>query len=185
MAVELPRDAEGREVPPDTETLYGENGDGYEVYYYKYPVRRTAPGRGWQVVVTDYIVHDVSDLYLTPPDSWERLGEDLRAAEVCGDSPGPGDHVCAGCKLYAGDCAADMFKDIASRIHKPRGEAKWKPVLSPSAEMWRPDGPAAKAVAANAAGLEEPLAPIVRAVGHGAAAMSTGSAGRKGAGDDR
>ena len=134
MAVELPRDAEGREVPLDTEVLYDENGNGYEVYYYKYPVRRTGPWREWQVVVMDYIVHDVSGLYLTPPDSWGKLGEDLRAAEACGDSPEFENPVCAyarnigkkcaECKLYAGDCTANMCKDIMSRIHKLRGKGK-------------------------------------------------------------
>lgn len=69
MAVELPKDAEGREIPLDTEILYDENGNEYEVYYYKYSVRRTIQRRKWQVVIMDYIVHDVSDLYLTPPDS--------------------------------------------------------------------------------------------------------------------
>lgn len=43
MAVELPKDAEGREIPLDTEILYDENGNEYEVYYYKYSVRQTIP----------------------------------------------------------------------------------------------------------------------------------------------
>ena len=77
MAVELPKDAEGREIPLDTEILYDENGNEYEVYYYKYSVRQTIPRREWQVVMMDYIVHDVSDLYLTPPDSWEKLEDCL------------------------------------------------------------------------------------------------------------
>lgn len=134
MAVELPKDAEGREIPLDTEILYDENGNEYEVYYYKYSVRRTIPRRKWQVVIMDYIVHDVSDLYLTPPDSWEKLDEDLHAVEVCGDSPELEDPVCAyahnigkkcaECKLYAGDCTVNMCKDIVSRIHKLRGEGK-------------------------------------------------------------
>ena len=41
-----------------------------------------------------------------------------------------------------------------------------KPVLSPSVELWRPDGPAARvaaAIMANvAAGLEEALVPVMR-----------------------
>ena len=132
MAVELPKDAEGREIPLDTEILYDENGNGYEVYYYKYPVRRTAPWRKWQVVVTGYIAHDASDLYPTPPDSRGKPGEDLQAVGVCGDPPGLEDPVCAyarnvgkecaECKLYAGDCTIDMCKDIVSRIHKLRGQ---------------------------------------------------------------
>ena len=134
MAVELPKDAEGREIPLDTEILYDENGNEYEVYYYKYSVRQTIPQREWQVVMMDYIVHDVSDLYLTPPDSWEKLKEDLKAVEDYGNSSYLEDPVCAyahnigkkcaECKLYAGDCTVNMCKDIVSRIHKLRGEGK-------------------------------------------------------------
>jgi hypothetical protein len=125
---------EGREIPLDTEIPYDENGNEYEVHYHKYSVRRTIPWRKRHVVITDYIVHDVSDLYLTPPDSWEKLGEDLQAVEVCGDSPELEDPVCAyahnigkkcaECKLYAGDRTVNMCKDIVSRIHKPRGEGR-------------------------------------------------------------
>lgn len=86
MAVELPKDAEGREIPLDTEILYDETGNEYEVYYYRYSVRRTIPWRKWQVVIMDYIVHDVSDLYLTSPDSWEKLLGDLKAVEDYGNS---------------------------------------------------------------------------------------------------
>lgn len=134
MAVELPKDAEGREIPLDTEILYDENGNEYEVYYYKYSVRQTIPRRKWQVVIMDYIVHDVSDLCLTPPDSWEKLNENLQAVEVCGDSPELEDPACAyahnvgkkcaECKLYAGDRIVNMCKDIVPRIHKLRGEGK-------------------------------------------------------------
>lgn len=81
MAVELPKDAEGREIL-------------YEVYHYKYPVRRTIQPRKWQVVIMDYIAHDVSDLYLTPPDSWEKLDED----PVCAYAHNIG-KKCVECKL--------------------------------------------------------------------------------------
>lgn len=134
MAVELPKDAEGREIPLDTEILYDENGNECEVYYYKYSVRRTIQRRKWQVVIMDYIVHDVSNLYLIPPDSREKPNEDLQAVEVCGDSPELEDPVCAHarnigkkcaeCKPYAGDCTINICKDIVSRIHKLRGEGK-------------------------------------------------------------
>lgn len=134
MAVELPKDAEGREVPLDTEILYGEMGNEYEVYYYKYSVHRTVPWRKWQVVVTDYIVHDVSDLYLTPPDSWEKLLGDLEAAEGYGDSShrdNPACHYldmvgkpCDKCKFYgSAGCIGEMCADIAYRIRGLRARA--------------------------------------------------------------
>lgn len=130
IEVPTPKDADGRDIPLDTMTLYDENGNEYEVYYYKYSVRQTIPQRKWQVVMMDCIVHDVSDLYLTPPDSREKLLEDLRAVEACGDSPDIEDPVCAyahhigkkcaECKFYAGDGIINMCKDIASRIHRLR-----------------------------------------------------------------
>ena len=63
--IELPRDAAGREIPLDTMAPYDENGNEYEVYYYKYSVRQTIPRRKWQVVMMDCVMHDVSDLHLT------------------------------------------------------------------------------------------------------------------------
>lgn len=32
----LPKDAEGRDIPLDAEVLYDENGNEYEVHYYRY-----------------------------------------------------------------------------------------------------------------------------------------------------
>lgn len=133
MAVELPKDAEGREIPLDTEILYDENGNEYEVHYYEYPVRQTIPQRKWQVVMMDCIVHDVSDLYLTPPDSWEKLLEDLKAVEDYGNSSyldSPICHYlnmvgkpCGKCKFYgSGSCIGMMCADIAYRIRELRGE---------------------------------------------------------------
>lgn len=131
MAVELPKDAEGREIPLDTEILYDETGNEYEVYYYKYSVHRTIPWHKWQAVVTDYIVHDVSDLYLTPPDSWEKLLEDLKAVEDYGNSShldNPACHYlgmvgksCYNCKFYGkASCIGEMCADIACRIRELR-----------------------------------------------------------------
>lgn len=95
MNIELPKDADGREIPLDTKVLYDEDGNEYEVYYYKHSVRQTIPQHEWQVVMTDYIVHDCSDIYIAPPDSWKKLDEDLHAVVVCGDSPDLEDPVCA------------------------------------------------------------------------------------------
>lgn len=131
--IELPKDAEGREIPLDTEILYDENGNEYEVYYYKYSVRQTIPQRKWQVVMMDYIVHDVSDLYITPPDSWEKLLEDLKAVEDYGNSShldNPTCHYlnmvgkpCGKCKFYGrASCIGEMCADIAYRIRELRDD---------------------------------------------------------------
>lgn len=130
--IELPKDAEGREIPLDTEILYDENGNEYEVYYYKYSVRQTIPQRKWGVVMMDCIVHDVSDLYITPPDSWEKLENDLgRAAKrdavtsQCRYSNTT--NRCVNCPIHNGDGGCThkgerAFGDILNRIRKLRGE---------------------------------------------------------------
>jgi hypothetical protein len=133
--IELPRDAEGREIPLDTKVLYGEDCKEFEVNYYNYSVRQTIPSRKWQVVMMNCIVYDCSDLYLTPPDSWEKLFEDLKAVKDYGDSS----HVdnpacyymnmvgklCDECKFYKGtNCTGKMCADILDRIRKLRGEGE-------------------------------------------------------------
>lgn len=132
-SIELPRDAAGREIPLDTETLYGEDGKEFEVDHYEYPVRQTAPRRKWQVVMVDRIVHDCSDLYIAPPDSWERLFEDLEAVKGYGYSSHADNpacyyvdmvgKLCGECKFYGGaNCVGKMCADIADRIGRLRGE---------------------------------------------------------------
>lgn len=138
MSVELPKDSEGREIPLDTEILYDEDGNEYEVYYFKYSVRQTIPQRKWQVVMMDCIVHDISDLYITPPDSWEKLEEDMTRAinapkpynydsMTCGYFDNAGSS-CQECKKKNGfdsfNCNTVAWKDILSRIRKLRGEGE-------------------------------------------------------------
>lgn len=133
MSVELPRDAEGREIPLDTKVLYGEDGKEFDVNYYEYSVRQTIPQRKWQVVMMNCVVHDCSDLYIAPPDSWKKLFEDLKAVEdygnsSCFDHPvcyyvGMVGKMCGECKFYRGtNCTGKMCADIADRIRKLRGE---------------------------------------------------------------
>lgn len=109
MTIELPKDADGREIPLDTKVLYDRHGCKNLVTSFMYVIR-------------------------AEPDSWEKLDEDLHAVEACGDSPDLEDPACAyahnigkkcaECKLYAGDCTVNMCKDILDRIHKLRGEGK-------------------------------------------------------------
>lgn len=131
MTIELPEDAADREIPLDTEIPYDEDGNEYEVYYCKYPVRQTIPQHKRRVAMTCHIARDRSDIHIAPPDGWEKLDEGLHTVEVCGDSPDLEDPVrayardiggkCAECKLYAGDCTVNMCKGTVSRIHRPRG----------------------------------------------------------------
>ena len=71
-----------------------------------------------------------NELYSTPPDSWEKLLEDLN------DGANHSEHAscfyfrkaecsCSSCEAdrYS-DCDQAAFKDIAARIHKLRGDGK-------------------------------------------------------------
>uniref|UniRef100_UPI0040259574 hypothetical protein n=1 Tax=Collinsella sp. TaxID=1965294 RepID=UPI0040259574 len=135
MSIELPKDAEGREIPLDTKVLY--DSDGIEFF----------TDRSTYMRVTDewwFFGHFGSStskhriaatkLYLTSPDSWEKLEEDLgRAAErdvvPTGCRYFNATNKCKGCPLY-GCVNCDVhrderaFENILDRIRKLRGEGE-------------------------------------------------------------
>lgn len=126
MSVELPKDAEGREIPLDTEVLYDKSGNKRKVQGLEYsPI-----GGRWKVTFLDSFADWYEkDVYLTPPDSWEKLLEDLneagnaRCQEACAyfhrDKDEDG---CTSCPGGEDGCARIAMRDIASRIRKLRGE---------------------------------------------------------------
>lgn len=132
MNIEPPKDADGREVPLDTKVLYDRHYGKHDVRLFAY----FANSDTWRVRFTNSAssYFAVSDMYLDGPDSWEKLDEDLHAAEAYENSPDDFDPTCAyarnigkpcaECKLYAGDCMVNMCTDIISRIHKLRGDRK-------------------------------------------------------------
>lgn len=129
--IELPIDAKGREIPLDTKVLYSEDGKTFDVHCYTYSVRQTIPQRKWEVVTMNCIVHNVSDLYLTPPDSWEKLLDDLHAAgdarhqEACAYFNRDKDvYCCTSCPAGKDGCDLIAMRDIADRISKLRGDGE-------------------------------------------------------------
>ncbi len=66
-------------------------------------------------------------LYLTPPDSWEKLEEDLDkcVAEGTACTYFSKDGTCQSCSLsnITTGCSPKVIEDIVSRIRKLRGEA--------------------------------------------------------------
>ena len=126
MTVELPKDAEGREIPLDTVVLYDKEGKRREVDWYTfYPDKDR-----WDVVLADSSAHfSPNNLSLTQPDSWEKLENDL--GKIANN---PGEVVCAyfdrerkdcdGCKLESCECACSyaFLRDVIERIRKLRGE---------------------------------------------------------------
>lgn len=128
MAIELPKDAEGREIPLDVEFLYDANGESVKPCSFTF---MRYDGFGWEMhlVGAPNLVYDPKSFYLTPPDSWEKLLEDLdRGANalpprcVCAYSNKDGG-VCADCLTNDGtSCDQAVLRDIASRIRTLRGE---------------------------------------------------------------
>ena len=136
--IELPRDAAGHEIPLDTKVLYDEDGKEFEVDYFIHSVRQSIPNLKWGVVFTNCRYDYCHQYYLAlpdPPDSWEKLEEDL------GRTMGKSDAICAYFGCESGDCVACRinkesfkaipycnpclaFKDILDRIRKLRGEGK-------------------------------------------------------------
>ena len=70
-----------------------------------------------------------NELYSTPPDSWEKLEEDLDRC-ISGDSACryfAASENCEDCRIYKnneqGGCVELVFEDIVRRIRKLRGES--------------------------------------------------------------
>lgn len=137
MNIELPKDAEGREIPLDTRKIFDKEGNEWYVIRVEYSPR----SHEWRFAVSK----DGSSRFfyegyahLEKPatsDSWEKLLDDLdRAVEnndaffsmQCAYMNQAGD-TCGHCKLHdpiVRDCFDQMVEDIASRIRKLRGEDK-------------------------------------------------------------
>lgn len=83
MSVELPKDAEGREIPLDTTVLYDKNDKEVVVSRYQYYPR---VGYGyWNIKSVRNEYYRVDEVYLTPPDTLEKLLDDLDNAAKGGD----------------------------------------------------------------------------------------------------
>ena len=121
MSIELPKDADGRDIPLDTEVLYDKEGKRREVDWYK---------DIWDVVLADSSAHfSPNNLSLTKPDSWEKLEEDLskivnHPKKVVCAYFGRERKDCYGCKLENCECSCShaCLEDIITRIHELRGE---------------------------------------------------------------
>lgn len=133
--INLPRDAEGREIPLDVEVLYNANGESVKPYSFTF---RRYDGFCWEMhlVGSPNLVYDPKSFYLTTPDSWDKLLDDLDNAAKGGynaeclysrrDCVEAGSQ-CYGCKLYnqdygSSECEYLAYGDIAARIRKLRGD---------------------------------------------------------------
>lgn len=132
MSVELPKDAEGREIPLETAAVYGADGKVVTISRWVY---FTVAGflekarRGWYAIDTGGELVNPMRTHLTPSDTWEKLEEDLRRGadalnyEACAYF-GKSACDCSSCIADKGEtCERVVMRDIASRIRKLRGEA--------------------------------------------------------------
>ena len=125
--IELPKDAEGREIPLDTAVLY--NKDGNEFYTDRATYMRLI--EDWWFFGhfdshTDTHRIAAADLYLTPPDSWKRLEDDLNRCikedSLCPYNPSEECSTCVLARDSQSHCDSFALKDILDRIRKLRGE---------------------------------------------------------------
>ena len=136
----LPLDAEGREIPLDTNVMYDINGKELHVTSFTYRCDVLGLWSQWKVFSPDIKSEDdgmlpTESLYLTQPDSWERLENDVARAvknkaefysRPCAYTNNSGIQ-CGDCKFNNGPigyCQSRMFEDIMSRIHNLRSESK-------------------------------------------------------------
>lgn len=129
MSIELPKDAEGREIPLDTKVLFDKEGIPKDVSLFTYAPRSYSSG--WNVVLAGGFERFASAMFLNPPeppDSWEKLEEDLRRGadalnyEACAYF-GKSACDCSSCISDKGEtCERVVMRGIADRIHKLRGD---------------------------------------------------------------
>lgn len=132
--IELPKDAEGREIPLDTKLLYDKEGNPKEVSIFAYTPRSYSSG--WSVVLAGGFERFASAMFLNPPeppDSWEKLEDDLRRGadaesySMCKYANGE-EFLCSKCRFLRGEgccaCVNESFADILDRIRKLRSESR-------------------------------------------------------------
>lgn len=133
--ITLPRDAEGREIPLDTVCMYDCNGDSISITRWCFTTRLEpmfSEKNIWIAIDQEGLVKDPALLHLTPPDSWEKLLDDLDRAANGKDVAEclymyreDNKFLCTECRLFDdcsdSDCSCLAYADIAARIRKLRG----------------------------------------------------------------
>lgn len=127
--IELPRDSKGKEIPLDADALYDKNGERMAIYAWEYmPKLKYSKWRVRFLFDDSGVKYYPDEYFLTPPDSWEKLLDELDNAAsktYCGTCTyfGKNPTDCDTCAI--GDisaCDSAAMRDIASRIRKLRGE---------------------------------------------------------------
>lgn len=128
--IELPKDAEGREIPLDTKVLYGDDGNVYSIRRFIYTNDFDLNDKwmnSWYVVTDDYKTAKSELMHLTKPDSWKKLEDDLdRCIEESNLCMYYNQNLdCNNCTISGNEsrgCTSIALEDIKKRIRKLRGE---------------------------------------------------------------
>lgn len=129
MSIELPRDAEGREIPLDTVALYDDSGNVYSIRRFIYTNDFDLNDKwmnSWYVVTDDYKTAKSELMHLTKPDSWEKLEDDLdRCIEESNLCMYYNQNLdCNNCTISGNEsrgCTSIALEDIKKRIRMLRG----------------------------------------------------------------
>lgn len=130
--IELPKDADGREIPLDTVALYDDDGNVYSIRRFIYTNDFDLNDKwmnSWYVVTDGYKTAKSELMHLTKPDSWEKLEEDLdRCIEESNLCMYYNQNLdCNNCTISGNEtrgCTSIALEDIKKRIRKLRGEDK-------------------------------------------------------------
>lgn len=128
--VPAPVDRDGNSVPLTTRRLYDKTGREFAVREIALVNFMIGEGQTWRVERPNGFAMMLDSCHLNPPDSWERLLEDLdRAADADGNSrcacsylTGDADTECDDCRFNedARWCVRIMAADVARRIRALR-----------------------------------------------------------------
>lgn len=126
--ITLSKDAEDKEVPLDTETLYDEYGNQHNIVKFIYHHNCGICSRVWTVEYDNGVERFVSTMYLTQPESWKKLEEDLDRCISSNDSCCyfSKSGMCCDCTIDSSSidykCDSLVFNSIKERIQKLRSK---------------------------------------------------------------
>lgn len=123
--IELPKDAEGREIPLDTNVLYDQDGNPRKVARFAYTLLRDCDK--WDVIFVNGYDRYASEMLLEPHDSRSKLEDDLdRCIEESNLCMYYNQNLdCNNCTISGNEsrgCTSIVLEDIKKRIHKLRDE---------------------------------------------------------------
>ena len=128
IQITLPKDAEGKEVPLDTKTLYDEYGNQWDVAKFIYDLSGETTDSKWTIEYKNGVRRFISQMYLTQPDSWKKLEEDLDKCISNNDSCCyySKSGMCCDCTIDSSSidyrCDSLVFNSIKERIRKLRSK---------------------------------------------------------------